>query len=52
MRAIRTAFGKCEVPRCKSKNRRVRCLFCPSRGADSLILDCDMLRVLRGPTAP
>jgi len=48
MRAIRNAFGKCEVPRCKSRNRRVRCVFCPTHGADSLILDCDKLRALRG----
>lgn len=48
MRAIRNAFKGCEVRRCKSKNRRVRCMFCTSHGADSIILDCDKLRVLRG----
>jgi len=52
MRAIRDAFRGCEVPRRKSKNRRVRCVFCPSRGADPLILDCDRLRVLRRAHGP
>lgn len=48
MRAIREACRGYEVPRCKSKNRHLRCVFCPSPSADSLILDCDKMRVLRG----
>lgn len=47
MRAIRDAFREYVVPRCKSKNRRVRCVFCPSPGTDSLILDCDRIKERR-----
>lgn len=47
MRAIREAFGEFEVPTCKSKNRRTRCVFCPSRGSNFMILDCDRIAVLR-----
>lgn len=48
MRAIREACRGYEAPRCKSKNRRARCVFCPSPGADSLVLDCDKIMGLRG----
>lgn len=48
MRAIRNALGEYEVPRCKSKNRRARCVFCPSRGANFMILDCDLIMAQRG----
>jgi len=44
MRAIRDAFRAYETKRCKSKNRRARCVFCPSPGANSLILDCDRIK--------
>lgn len=48
MRAIRDACRGYVATRCKSKNRRTRCVFCPSPGADSLILDCDRIRAVRG----
>jgi len=54
MRAIRGAFKEYMVPRCKSKNRRARCVFCPSRGSNFLILDCDRIVArhgLRGVTS-
>lgn len=44
MRAIRNAWKGYEVPRCKSKNRRARCVFCPDPNPDSLILDCDKIK--------
>ena len=48
MQAIRDAFREYMVDRCKSKNRRVRCVFCPSPGANFLILDCDRIMARRG----
>jgi len=48
MRSIRDMCGAYETFRCKSKNRMARCVFCPSPGANSLILDCDKIMELRG----
>lgn len=53
MRAVREQYGRFEAKRCKSKNRKARCEFCPGfRG--SLILDCDRIMEawgLGGPTS-
>lgn len=45
---MRDACRGCEVPRRRSRNERMRCVFCPSPNADSLILDCDRMRAFRG----
>jgi len=48
MRSIRDVCSAYETFRCKSRNRVARCVFCPSPGANSLILDCDKIMELRG----
>jgi len=47
MQALRDAFREYMVYRCKSKNRRVKCVFCASPGANFLILDCDKIMAAR-----
>jgi len=53
MREIKRLYGAFRVKRCKSKNKKARCEFCPGfRGY--LILDCDRIMEawrLVGPTS-
>lgn len=47
MRALRNALRPYETRRCKSKNRGAKCVFCPSPGTSSIILDCDRIKEMR-----